>query len=393
MNSNSDIKIKSLLPHGEGIRPLVSASNLSDSDLKFLLQKRGVFNKKNKREDLVPIISSILLSPKEFNILRNKQSNKESNINRFSSQAEWIGVNKNLVDTIDENDLQKSIYELLPDDSTYQINSLNIRFDHKSNQILIEGEIKRNDWTKDVFSMTTLHPWKLIIEKTKENNIIEYTIESTVKETKVLVNKIQDLVHRKLQLINVLKDKKIQKILSTDFKNSKYVFEYLFSFTQSEYSSIKFNRIVDMEIGINEKGIFPSKFKWLKGNIGKIKLTAFQGKNIEQTDIISLGKSGILIFGEMEAEYQFNYADAKGICFIQFGFPKYYVKQKSIEFQTKISKIELEKEFSHISRIKLKRDILKEFQREKHNLFEQFKKEEKVDVSDKDLKGQYLIEM
>ncbi len=55
----------------------------------------------------------------------------------------------------------------------------------------------------------------------------------------------------------------------------------MFSFTQSQYSSIKFNRIVDMEIGINEKGEFPSKFKWLKGNIGKIKLTAFQGKNIE----------------------------------------------------------------------------------------------------------------
>ncbi len=127
-----------------------------------------------------------------------------------------------------------------------------------------------------------------------------------------------------------------------------------------------------MEIGINENGVFPLKFKWLKGKIHKIKLTAFQGKNIEQTDIISLGKSGVLIFGEMEAEYQFNYADAKGICFIQFGFPKYYVKQKRIEFETKISKIELEKKFSHISRIKLKRDILKEFQREKHNIFELF---------------------
>ncbi len=70
-------ELNALLPYGESIRPLLTSSNLSDYDLKFLLQKRGIFIRNHQRNVTVPQIASIILSPKEFEILKNRQYQKE----------------------------------------------------------------------------------------------------------------------------------------------------------------------------------------------------------------------------------------------------------------------------------------------------------------------------
>lgn len=88
---NHQAELNSLLPYGEGLKPLLTASNLSEYDLKFLLQKRGIFVKSQQRNTTVPQIASLLLSPKEFEVLRNRQHQKESNIKRSTSQSEWCG--------------------------------------------------------------------------------------------------------------------------------------------------------------------------------------------------------------------------------------------------------------------------------------------------------------
>ncbi len=385
-----DNELNSLLPFGANIRPLLTASGLSEYDLKFLLQKRGIFIKQTNRNTTVPEIASLLLSPREFEILKNRQSKKESNIKRSTAQDEWIGGAKNLVDVIDAN-IEELIKELVGENSSYSIHSLNM-INHGLNQIVIEGEIRRNDWTKDIFSITTTHPWKLIIEKIDGENIIEYAVETTAPETKELVNKVQKLVHKTFQAKNVInKGRDIQKIIATHFIKNEYLFEYLFSFAEKAYPSLVFKRIVDIEIGLDDKRRFPETFKWLKGNIGELKLTALQDKKLEETDIIELGKLGVLVFGEIEAEFGFDYVEAKGVCVIQFGFPKFYAKRKHIEFETKISKINLGKNSSHVSKVKVKRFLLKEFQREKHKTFEKFKKDNKVNVEPKDTDRQFLI--
>ncbi|MBL7814838.1 MAG: hypothetical protein JNL70_07505 [Saprospiraceae bacterium] len=392
MNYNeehNDDDLNSLLPFGENIRPLITASGLSENDLRFLLQKRGVFVKNHQRNNTVPLIASLLLSPKEFEILRNRQHKKESNIKRSTGRSEWNGKEEKLVDTISPQ-IETIVKNLVENNLSYSINKFNVT-NEGHDKIIIEGEIKRNDWTKDVFSIETFHTWKLTIEKLPDNNMIEYVIESTVPETKELLSKLQNQVQKELQAKKVVAPtQKIQKVLATHFKKNQFIFEYLLAFTKRKFETLTFQRIVDIETGIDNKLNFPDNFKWLK-NIGEVKLTAMQGKKLEETDVIEIGKLGILIFGEIDAEFNFSSSEVAGSCVIQYGFPKFYDKKNHIEFETKILKIDLKNEFAHISKENVKKKLLAEFQKEKHNIFDEFKTADKADANDKDLDNNYLI--
>ena len=388
-DEHNDDDLNSLLPFGENIRPLITASGLSDTDLRFLLQKRGVFVKSHQRNTTVPLIASLLLSPKEFEMLRNRQHKKESNIKRSTGRSEWNGKEEKLVDIISPQ-IETIVKNLVEDNLSYSINKFNVT-NEGHNKIIIEGEIKRNDWTKDVFSIETLHTWKLTIEKLPDNNMIEYVIESTVPETKELLSKLQNQIQKELQVKKVVAPtQKIQKVLATHFKKNQFIFEYLLAFTKRKFETLAFQRIVDIETGIDNKLNFPDNFKWLK-NIGEVKLTAMQGKKLEETDIIEIGKLGILVFGEIDAEFNFASKEVAGSCVIQYGFPKFYDKKNHIEFETKILKIDLKNEFAHISKENVKKKLLAEFQKEKHNIFDEFKTANKADANDKDLDNNYLI--
>lgn len=148
-SNNSNSELSSLLPYGDGIKPLLIASSLSEADLKFLLQKRGVFVKSPQRNNTVPLLASMILSPNEFETLRNRQHQKESNIKPFTAQSEWIGKSTSIADILSDK-LDIIIKELTKEDSPYSIKSYNVSY-LSNDKILIEGEIERRDWTKDVF--------------------------------------------------------------------------------------------------------------------------------------------------------------------------------------------------------------------------------------------------
>ncbi|RYE22127.1 MAG: hypothetical protein EOP45_08675 [Sphingobacteriaceae bacterium] len=387
---NHQAELSSLLPYGEGLKPLLTASNLSEYDLKFLLQKRGVFVKSHQRNATVPQIASLLLSPKEFEVLRNRQHQKESNIKRSTSQSEWCGGDIKL-DYILSNHIDSFIKKLSEEHSTYSLYKYNIAYD-SSNKIIITGEIQRNDWTKDIFSIVTFHPWKLIIEKAQGNDTVGYVAETTVPETKHLIDRLQVQIHRHFQSSKVVESsKEIHKILATHFKGSHNIFEYLISFTQSTYEGIVFQRIVDIETGIDNRRAFPENFKWLKDNISELKLTALKGKKLDETDIIGIGNLGILVFGEIDAEFKFSFPGVSGKCIIQYGFPKFYEKRANIEFETKIQRIDLNNDCSHVSKEGVKRQLLTEFQKGKHQIFEKFRTAGKADSAPKNTDNQYSL--
>lgn len=389
-NRYTNDDLNSLLPYGENIRPLLAASTLSDTDLKFLLQKRGVYVKTPQRNNTVPLIASTLLSPKEFEILKNRQQHKDSNIKRSTAQAEWTGEKITVADALSQN-LEESIKTLILDDSPFKLANYNIQYvDHDT--VIIEGEIERNDWTKNVFSITSHHQWKLTVHKLPDSNIIEYIAETTVPETKEFLNTLQKSVHKGLQTSKVVSPTKtIQKILATHFKANRYIFEFLYEFTKMKFDCLDFKRIVDVETGLDNRQPFPDNFNWLKGNIGELRLTALQGKKLEKTDIVKAGNLGVLVFGEIDAEYSFKFKEANGTCVIEYGFPKFFSKRSDVEFETKIQRIELGNDCAHVAKESVKRYLLAEFQKEKHKLFESFKKENKVDAEPKDINNQYSM--
>ena len=61
-----EINIKTLLPVGEKLKPLLSKSCISESDLKGILAERGVFMGDNSKQMSIPLLTLSIISPKEF---------------------------------------------------------------------------------------------------------------------------------------------------------------------------------------------------------------------------------------------------------------------------------------------------------------------------------------
>lgn len=379
-------EINTLLPFGATLQPLIASSNLTESDLKYSLQRRGIFSKYNQRLYSVPKLASLLLSPKEFNILKNRQNNREANIKVTTSQARWVDNSRSLSDVLPA-DINSLVEGIVDQSSAYQIT--NCKPIIESNKIIIEGQIKRNDWTKEVFSNTTFHTWRISIERDEKTGVVEFRSESTTPETKQLLDRIQSNAYKRMQQSDaVSRGKNIQKIISNAFISNAYKFEYLREFLKNN-EFLKFKKVVNISAGVDSTVHFPDKFSWLRG---KIELISLKGSEIQETDAMSMGELGLLLLGDIDALFSFSFkdknsdTDISGTCVIRYGFPKSTVKKKDSEFEVKILDLKLDSQCVHISKEQIKRTIIGTFQKLKHLIFEKYKASGKASVDDKQMK-------
>ena len=113
---------------------------------------------------------------------------------------------------------------------------------------------------------------------------------------------------------------------------------------------------------------------------------------MQETEILQLAKTGIFIFGEIDAEFKFEYHAAKGTCIVSYGFPNSFEKSTPVEFEAKISRLELHSDYSHVAKDNVKRFILQEFQKNKYLFFEKLKKQGKVDTGKRNI-NQYELDI
>lgn len=204
------------------------------------------------------------------------------------------------------------------------------------------------------------------------------------------MGKLQNAIHSHFrQEKSISEDAPIQRILANHFFENKSRYEFLDSFIQQSYNSLVFQRIIDIDVGVDHKlSNFPEKFSWLKDNVDEIEL---HGKNIHLTEILELGDEGGLIFGEIYAEFKFNYPEAAGTCVIGFGFPNFYTSQSPVEFEAKITSLTLHASYAHLSKKPVSRYLLQQFQENKHFVFNDFVSEKKADPRKRTSENQYYL--
>ena len=83
-----EINIKTLLPVGEKLKPLLSKSCISEADLKGILAERGVFIGDNSKQMSIPLLTLSIISPKEFEKLQEFQKTKEDSVKFRTSKIE-----------------------------------------------------------------------------------------------------------------------------------------------------------------------------------------------------------------------------------------------------------------------------------------------------------------
>ena len=79
--------INKIIPYGESLRGFVNQKFISQSELHRILKERGIFTLNSEKDFIVPILQTLLLSPKEFDKIRDaftaKEDNEKKNIKRY----------------------------------------------------------------------------------------------------------------------------------------------------------------------------------------------------------------------------------------------------------------------------------------------------------------------
>jgi len=225
--------INTILPYGSSLMPLIYSSFLSDANLTQLLKLRGIYRSSSEKDKYIPIIKNIILSPDEFNSLREQQKTKED---KKKNSGEDISF---------ESD--KSLFDLISD-ARFNVNDLaeaksgNIKIDGVSSMtvsdndhVYYEYELIREDISKDWASSKSKHSGRVDI--IKKGNTISINSEYTSLETRKINDAIKNRIKENLKNKSKTKKLNISKITFDGFTNTNRIL-FLFSFLQAIKTSL-----------------------------------------------------------------------------------------------------------------------------------------------------------
>lgn len=363
--------IRKIVPYGEYIRGFANQKYLSSAELHGVLKSRGIFSLCAEKEFTVPLLQVLMLSPKEFDRIREAFSTSEDNEKIISRDVKWAdGVQIYNTNTLSV-EVADFIKKRLPTCTLEQA----IRFvqvSNNPNHVQSKFVIRRKDINKSWYEQTNLFPAS--IEFINENGGVgRVIIKHTAPETKDLAEHIvneQIVKYKKHGIIPV--SEQLGKIIFKEFTNEER-FNFFFRLTNrlgNDY--FNFESIVDLSMKPAETTL-PVEIKWME-DMNKI---VFSGKSLDKKFFIEDAQyHKNLILWSIDASYTFNIKGQSGKYTINFCFPDFALgKGENAEFELNISSISTTKKIDSRQRKALKSELLSEMDKQKSIIFNDFIKE------------------
>ena len=333
MKSNHDM----ILPIGDDLRNLLNRVTISDADLANILKNKGIYTSSKSRERTIPIFSSLIISPSEFDLLKEKQRTKEDKEKKRSSTIECDIQNKKLIEIIAKINFNEIIdtkymnYSFQKESTNFtNISDTHVRLEYGINRVY-----GNESWfEKEKSFMSSLD---IILN----DDGLELTTKGihTSPETQVINNKLINYIVLDLKNKNFIsKDKQINKVTMKGLKdNNELIMKFFLSLSTVDVSGfLSFDNLETLNIEIDESKSLPKDLDWMKSKIEKLKL---DGKKIDKISFIKDNKfHKYLKCWSMTAKYKFDDSKAKGYCKIKYEFNS----SKDGEFEIKIENIILD---------------------------------------------------
>lgn len=312
-----------MLPFGDVLKPLIASSSvLTSSDLKRTLSQKGIFISSYDKEDIFPLLLTSLLSPIEYEELKECQRNKETIPKRRSTTFTYVS-DKELIRSIprlNEIKLDKlKNYEY----ENYKIIDVNsFHRNEDNNQIQLNYKIERTDLSKDWYEQVNVYEGAIEISVNPNDNKLNISTEHSTDETKEINRLLVREVANTLKKESMIENEVGNVIKFGDFSNEERI-KYLLSFvndTLDETNTFTFDEITDIEISIDAESELPTDFQWMEDKVSNIK---FQGKALHETDILKDETyHSSLIISSLKIDYEFNINSGNGKCTFEIEFPK-----------------------------------------------------------------------
>ncbi|MBD2652773.1 hypothetical protein H6G45_04525 [Synechocystis sp. FACHB-383] len=363
--------IDQILPFGELLRGFMEQSFVGNGDLKNILRNRGIFTNNTEKHYTIPILSSTILSPSEFDYLRECQNSKEDNPKIITQTIEWKSK-ETLFDSAPENLNINSILDL--EFSNYKVvGSPNfVAIEGNPNYIKMDFLVEREDMSKNWSTNKNVFPGSLELKKMEDEDEIKLIVTHTANETKYVASKVSNsLVRHFKDKGHIDQSKKIEKILFSRFSNSGRII-YLLSLTESSISTIlDFVDIVDIEFSPDTNNPLPKGIDWMQQKINDLKLN---GNALHQTFFFS-DKSyhEFLSLYQVDSKFKFDVKGFTGQCVISVGFPDYgKTKNLNAEMEVNIKSMSFSIPPKGVNKSEIKQILLKEIEDQKIKNFKQY---------------------
>lgn len=359
---NDTINTDTLLPVGERIKPLLSKSCISESDMKNLLAERGVYIGNSDKKLSIPILTLSILSPREFEKLQELQKTKEDSLKTKITKAKSQS-DRNLnvlipLDLIKRDDLIDE-YDCFDFDTDLCFNMDN------QNKLVLDYSIKREDITKDWANSKSRYTGRVEIEKSASQSMIRFINEYTSSETEVINKKIIKTVSNHLQTEGEISNKEDPFEITSDKFNNIQRFSFMLQLANdSPNGFLSFEAVKNIEIGPDKTFTMPDNAKWMEGSVKNIIINSEKGETLENVEYISDKQyHEFLILRQVQAQYKFSIGALKGRCIVEYGFPHYFRSHvRNNAFEVSVSKIYFSKDSKSENSRNASRAILKEFQ-------------------------------
>ncbi|NJO92620.1 MAG: hypothetical protein HC831_29395 [Chloroflexia bacterium] len=226
---------------------------------------------------MIPTLISLLLSPKEFDILRDSFNTREDKPKRLSSTIEWNNT-KTLLQALPK-DLNLS--QLIEKHSNVKVLGVPkfVPLSNNANNLICDFEIERNDINKCWYEQTNKFKASIVLNKTSDNQV-SLKITHTAIETKMLAEIVSKKVIQSYKEQKCIEpDKELDKIIFNDFSNEDRIVFFNRLSNRCTSFIFEFNDIVDIEFKPDDNEELPKDIDWLK----KKKEVIMKGADLHNT--------------------------------------------------------------------------------------------------------------
>lgn len=359
--------IKKFIPYGEMLRGYANQNVISKADIHRILKERGIFALNQEKVYTVPILQTLLLSPKEFEEVRHSFSEKEDNEKTISREIAWGSGDSIFIQDILSVNEDDFIRKYLPTCELERPIHFT-RINDNPNYLTADFMLIRHDRNKSWFEQTNKFPGKIEIINEQGKGHIRITYTSP--ETKDLAEQIvKSQVKKYKQKGLISENEKLKRIIFSEFTNeSRFIFFYRLT-TQLDTDYFICKNIKDISIKPEEDMPLPDEIKWMD-NMKKILLS---GDNLDKKFFMKDPKyhKSILLWS-VEATFSYSYKASKGKMSLNLGFPDFTSKIGNAEFEINISQFNTEKRVDVKTKKKLKSQLLSEMDKQKTVVYNKF---------------------
>jgi hypothetical protein len=351
-----------ILPFGDALRSILQHPSITKADVKGLLRIKGIFLEDYDDDVTFPLLTTCLLSPTEFDYIKEKLKTREDREKTIARTLEW-NTDKKLINALPAAfNLQDIIKTNYP---RYKVvGNPNFKMiDNDPNRIMLEFKCEASDFGQSWYRTKNEFKGQVIFEKVKINdNQIRLQIVHTSAETTDISDKVVKRLEKHFKEQSYMSpDKSIQRIQYKDFSNEERL-AFLLSLTEGN-DIFTFQQVAFADISPDNTLDLPDNINWMK--LGRVNDLSINGDGVHEIDFIKRNEyHQYLESGVFEVHYRFSYHAASGSCRVSYGFPGYFFRRnRGIEFVVDIIKVVLDDDYSQSLSYSVRRYLLQEFEK------------------------------